>query len=88
MLQVLNANTMCSVLISPNRIQHSGNTDNPKMLHSIGEPDRVGGDHQSLRKTLKKVKKTHRARKEGRFIAAIAVLKSSPHTVFTMRCIA
>lgn len=58
MLQVLNANTTCSVLISPNRIQHPSNTDNPKMLHSIGEPDRVGADRQSLSKTLKKVKKT------------------------------
>lgn len=83
MLKDLNANSICSVLISPIRVQHSGNTDNP-----IGEPDRAEGEYQSLSEALKKVKKHHRARK-GHFVAVIAiVLKTSSHTLFIMPCIA
>lgn len=84
MLKDLNANSICSVLISPIRVQHSGNTDNP-----IGEPDRAEGEYQSLSEALKKVKKTPQRARKGHFVAVIAiVLKTSSHTLFIMPCIA
>lgn len=59
------------------------------MLHSIGEPDRAEEEHQSLSEALKKVKKHYGARREGHFVAVIAaVLKTSPHILFIMPCIA